>query len=135
MERVQAEIDALSEILLPNQMTRLTEIYVQVQGANAVNDPVIAKELDITDSQKEEMAEVRASMREKMAELREIEDRAEMREKMREMNDEASEKVMGVLTKSQTSKLAEMKGDKFDMPQDALRGNRRRRGGQERSDF
>ena len=56
-EQVQAEIDQLGEILLDHQVKRLNEIFVQVLGVAALQDPMVAKELDISDEQKEQAKE------------------------------------------------------------------------------
>ena len=117
-------------------MTRLTEIYVQVAGQQAIQDPVIAETLEINDDQNAEMQDIRDEMREQMMELRnsESEDRTAMREKMTEMNEQVNQKMMAVLSDDQRKKLDEMKGEKFDLPADAL-PQPGRRGGRDRSDF
>ena len=132
LEQVQKEIDQLSEILLDHQMTRLNEIYVQAMGARAIQDPVIAEELEITEDQVAEMQDLRREMREELMGLRDTLERDEIREKMMEMTKGLNEKMMGVLTNKQQKKLDEMKGETFEMPEGGLRGNRR---GKNRTDF
>ncbi|MDG2103293.1 MAG: Spy/CpxP family protein refolding chaperone [Pirellulaceae bacterium] len=132
LEQVQKEIDGLSEILLEHQMTRLNEIYVQAMGARAIQDPVISEALDISDDQKAQMQDLRAEMREELMALRDTMERSEIREKMMEMSAEANEKMLDVLSKKQTKKLAGMKGEAFDLPKDSNRPNRRNR---DRTDF
>ena len=132
LEQVQKEIDGLSEILLEHQMTRLNEIYVQAMGARAIQDPVISEALNITDDQKAQMQDLRAEMREELMALRDTMERTEIREKMMEMSAEANEKMLDVLSKKQTKKLADMKGEAFDLPKDSNRPNRRNR---DRTDF
>jgi len=46
---------ALAEFLKPEQLTRLKQISYQQQGLTAFNDPEVAKKLNLTDSQKEEI--------------------------------------------------------------------------------
>ena len=132
LEQVQKEIDGLSEILLEHQMTRLNEIYVQAMGARAIQDPVISEALDISDDQKAQMQDLRAEMREELMALRDTMERSEIREKMMEMSAEANDKMLDVLSKKQTKKLAGMKGEAFDLPKDSNRPNRRNR---DRTDF
>jgi len=138
-EQVQEEIDKLSEILLEHQVTRLNEIYVQAMGANAVQDPMVAKALEISDDQKENMQELRDEMLESMRSMRgDSDDREAMREKMQEMNQEIQEKMMDLLSDDQKDKLEEMKGEAFDLPEDAMpqrRGRRGRGGADGRTDF
>ena len=132
LEQVQKEIDGLSEILLEHQMTRLNEIYVQAMGARAIQDPVISEALDISDDQKAQMQDLRAEMREELMALRDTMERSEIREKMMEMSAEANEKMLDVLSKKQTKKLAGMKGEAFDLPENSNQRNRRNR---DRTDF
>ena len=134
LEQVQKEIDRLSEVLLPHQMTRLTGIYVQVMGKRAIQDPVIAKELEITEDQKTEMQDIQGAMREEMQSMRDTIEREEMREKFTEMQKEVNNKLMGVLTSTQKEKLDELKGDEFEMPEGGIQRGRRNRD-RERSDF
>ncbi len=133
IEQVQAEIDSLAEVLLPQQMTRLEEIYIQALGARALQDPVIASELEISEDQIAEMQEIQNAAREQMADMRENTDREQRREQMAEVNSETNESLMAVLTDDQQNKLDEMKGEAFELPEDALRGGRGR--GRQRSDF
>ena len=133
LERVQAEIDGLAEVLLPHQMERLSEIYVQVMGQRAINDPVIASQLEISDDQKSEMEEIQSDMREEMMSLRETVEREEMREKMTEMMEETNKKMFAVLSDSQRKQLDKMKGKEFDIDMEDLAPRRGRNRG--RSDF
>lgn len=136
LEQVQQEIDTLSEVLLPHQMTRLNEIYVQVMGAGAIQDPKIAEELEITEDQVAEMQDVRDEMREAMRGLRDGGDREAMREKFAEINAEINEKIMAVLSDEQQEKLDKMKGEEFELPEDAMpRRGRRGRDRGPRTDF
>jgi hypothetical protein len=116
-------------------MTRLTEIYVQFVGPRAIEDPVIAAELEISEDQQAEIREIRSSMQEEMRALRNSEDRQAMREKVAELNKQIGEKIMAVLSEDQQAKMQELKGEAFEMPEDALRGGGRRGRGGQRSDF
>jgi hypothetical protein len=124
-ERAQQEREKLAEILLPNQLKRLNQIYVQVAGTAALNDADIAKELGITDEQREKMATVRIenaeAMRAQFAEFRDLEPE-QRRAKVEELRKQGDEKLLAVLNDEQKKKFEEMKGEKFDLPEGALRG-------------
>ncbi len=129
--------EGLKDILLEQQYDRLHEIYVQVLGMAALQDETIAKELMITEKQQAEMDSVTAKIREdamaEFAELRESGDREAMQKRMTEIRSESEAKVMGVLTAKQKSSFEKMKGEAFELPADALRGQRgggQRGGGQ-----
>ena len=71
--RLLQEREKLAEILLPNQLKRLNQIYLQVAGVNALNDSEVAKELEITDEQREKMTTVRQENAQAMGEqMREL---------------------------------------------------------------
>ena len=131
-KRAQLEVEKLDKVLLPHQMERLTEIYVQVAGASALQDPQIAKQLKITDAQRKQLAtaqsEAMNKVREQMQELRQSGDREAMRAKMTELRKEADKQVLAVLSAEQQTALDKLKGDPFEMPADALRGGGRQRG-------
>jgi Spy/CpxP family protein refolding chaperone len=139
LERARQEKAKLAEILLPHQMKRLTEIYIQVAGVNALQDEDIAKELGITDAQTGAIASIRDANREAMRGLfgppgggpggpggegdREAM-MARFREaqaKMEEARKAGDAKILAVLTAEQKAKFEEMKGAKFELPEEALR--------------
>jgi Spy/CpxP family protein refolding chaperone len=99
-EELQKEIDG---VLLPQQRDRLKQIALQQQmrfGAqNALGSPNVAKELGITDEQREKLQEAARAAEE------------ELREKTDKLREEAREKVLSVLTASQREKLKQMIGE------------------------
>ena len=114
----------LAEILDDAQEKRLMGIVIQVNGANATNDPAVAKELNITDDQKANLAEVRdgimQAMREAFDEIRGQDlSRDEMRTKFEQLRDDADKKVLAVLTDEQQAQLEALKGEpvEIDMSQ------------------
>lgn len=127
---------ALAGILSGEQMTRLSQISIQVRGASALNDPEVAAKLEITDEQmgKIEAAEEENSqkMRTAMRELRDSDDRQAAFAKIGEMREEGQKNVLAVLTKEQQAKFEEMQGKKFEFPE--RRGRFGGRGGRERGD-
>ena len=153
MQKLTTEAEEkLGDILLPEQLERVQQIQVQMMGVRAVQNERVAKELDLTESQKEKIADAfeaqQEKMRARMEELRGQGGRGQggpggapgqggqggrggfgaMQEEMQKMNDELEEKVMDVLTSSQKDKLEDLKGEEFDTA--SLRGGRGGRGGQ-----
>jgi hypothetical protein len=129
--RAKKEKEEIAKILKPDQLKRLTEIYIQQQGINALNDEDVAKELGINDEQKTKLGKVRE---EQGAAMRELfgaggGDREAARTKMADLRKQTEEKTLAVLTDAQKKKFEEMKGKKFDMPEGAGRGGRGGRGG------
>lgn len=125
-ERAKEEREKLAEILLPHQLKRLTEIYLQLAGVAALQDDDIAAELGITEAQKAKIAEVQAANREEMGErMRELfqgGNREEIQAKMQELRRAADAKVLAVLTPEQQKKFEEMKGKPFSLPEGFGRG-------------
>ena len=126
----QAEVEEqLEEILLPGQLDRLREISTQVRGGAALEDPRIREELEITADQMKELQTARQSMREefgsKMREMFQGGDFEAAREQMKTMREQGEQKVMEILTDEQRSKLDEMKGEPFEMPERQPMGRRR----------
>ena len=113
--------EQLEEVLFPEQLERLQEINIQLQGIAALQNAEVAKELKITEAQKKELEEVRAGLMEKMREgMRELfssGSREGIREKMEKMRDDMEGDVLAVLTSDQKKKFEEMKGEKFEMPE------------------
>ncbi|MEE2827151.1 MAG: hypothetical protein VYE64_11040 [Planctomycetota bacterium] len=139
LERVQAELDQLGEVLDKDQIDRLNQIYVQVAGIAILQDALVAKQLEISEEQVAEMREMRDEMRSELREMARDGDREEMREKFREMNEELGEKMMDVLSDSQQDDLDRMKGKPFELPADAMpqrrgRGRGEGRGSEGRGD-
>ncbi len=130
-ERAKKMREQLEEVLLPEQLTRLQELSIQIRGVGALQDEEVQKELGITDEQKKKFETTRETiqteMREKMRELMASGDREKMREAFGNVRTEMEAKVMEVLTSDQKKKFEEMKGEAFEMPEE-LRGGMMRGG-------
>ena len=112
----------IDEVLDDGQKKRLTGIMIQVNGASAVADPSVAKELNITDDQKSKLEDIRDNAREGMRELFSPDlSREEREKKMTEYRDDINKQVLAVLTADQQAQLEAMKGEKVDIDMSQLR--------------
>jgi Spy/CpxP family protein refolding chaperone len=113
-EMTKTQNEAIAKLLKPEQLKRAKQISLQVQArtglAFVLNNEEIAKELKITDEQKGKLDEIRTKMREEMQGLGFDE---EGRQKRQEIMKTTSEKVEGVLTAEQKTKLKELQGEPF----------------------
>ena len=122
-EREESAKTKLSEILLPFQMERLTQISNQMMargGSGSLINGPLSEKLKITDEQKDKI-------REKADKLQK-----EMTEKIAEMRAKMQEELLGELTSSQRREYEEMMGDKFEFQNTRDRGEGAERGGRGR---
>ncbi len=133
MEKMRAERDReaatkLADILLPHQVKRLNEIFVQQAGTAALLDEEVGKQLGVSPAQRAKLVEVRQQNLDSMAAaMREMfqagggggggGDRDAIRTKMEEMRKGNDAKVLAVLSADQQKKFEEMKGKPFAMPE------------------
>jgi Spy/CpxP family protein refolding chaperone len=149
MQKLNEETVAkLADLLDESQQKRLQGISIQAFGASAVLfDQALAKDLSVTDEQKDELRETqRSNWRARGEAFRELRDLPadEQRAKAEKMRAEAEKKLLDVLTAEQQEKLTALKGEKVDIDMSQLwgrgrfdgRGGRGRgeRGNRERSD-
>lgn len=126
-EKIQSQMGNvetdLNKILLPHQVSRLDELYFQMQASRSGTDgmlsnPKVKERLGLTDEQIEEI-------KEKAEEVKE-----ELDEKIAELREEAREEILSVLTSDQQKQIKEMMGDSFEFEQNGRgRGDRGGRGG------
>ena len=113
----------LNEILLPHQVTRLDELYFQMQASRSgteglLSNPKVKEMLKLTDEQIEEIEE-------KAEEVK-----AGLDKKIEALREEAREEILSVLSSDQQKKIKEMMGDSFEFDRnDRGRGDRGGRGG------
>ena len=99
--------EALSKVLLPHQLERIKEVSRQIQidsyggVAAALGYGQLATELDISDKQKKQMAEIQKELQSAIA------------LKTEELRKAAKEKVLAALTPDQRAKLKDLTGVKF----------------------
>jgi hypothetical protein len=129
----QMATEQLEELLLPEQLDRLRQISLQQQGPGALTDERVAKKLEISEEQRNEIRaqvmEVARGMGEELRELFRERDREKITEMMQKMREKQFEAAKKVLSDEQRKGFEEMLGEPFDMPEDAMRGGGRRRGG------
>lgn len=110
----KANNKALAEILKPEQLKRVKQIALQQRAGFGlgfvVNDEEISSALKITDEQKEKIRDIQ---RKGFEELRDVGRDDEGRKKRQEVMKATNEKVEGVLTAEQKTKLKELKGATF----------------------
>jgi Spy/CpxP family protein refolding chaperone len=146
MQKLNEDTTArLAEVLDDSQRKRLQGVSIQAFGASAILfDSGLAKELNVSDEQKDKLREVQQSnMRAMWDTFREIRDLSgdERRAKVETLRAEADKKLLDELTPEQQEKLASLKGEKVDIDMSELRGRGRGgfdgrggRGGRERGD-
>lgn len=118
-EKTKAATDKVNSILLPHQAERLKEISLQVRGTGALADEEVAKELNVSDDQKQKLA---AIQEETGREIRTLfqggqqadADRQAAFQKMAELRRAAEEKTLAVLTDEQRQQFDSMQGEKFE---------------------
>jgi Spy/CpxP family protein refolding chaperone len=127
MQAVQQEtnkdIAKVVDTLTPTQQKRFKQIQVQVGGMRALQSPELAKALNLTDKQKEEIKGVIEDSQKDAAEI--FKDAQGDREKMQaamqkvqKLNQEANTKALKVLNAEQQTTYKELAGDKFDFKPD-----------------
>ena len=136
--------EAVAEVLLPQQVERLEEIRLQIQGVAALLTEPVQKTLKITAEQKTKFEAIQKGTQEKGQELfsgvREAfqggdREKAqammqEIRKKMTAMQKEAEGKILGILTDGQKTEFKAMKGKPVEISPEELRPSRGGQGGQ-----
>jgi hypothetical protein len=134
MQEIGREMNAtaakgVSEFLKPEQITRLKQISYQQQGTMAFNDPEVAKKLNLTDTQKEEIQTI---VRESMAggggrggfnKDASKEEREEARKKMLARRQETLSKITAKLNDEQQKTWKDLLGAPFEYRPDPRPSN------------
>lgn len=110
-------VKAAGEFLKPEQLTRIKQISYQQRGAQAFNDPEVARKLNLTDAQKTDIQQIQQDAN---AERREIfqeaqGDREAMMKKMGELNKKILSQVEAKLNDEQKKTWKEMLGAPFEI--------------------
>jgi Spy/CpxP family protein refolding chaperone len=112
-EAVKANEKAVGEILKPEQLKRVKQISLQQQGARALSNPEIAKTLNLTSEQTDKIKKIQEEARAARGQRGQGRPDEEARKKLEEARKATNEKIMGVLTAEQKTKLKEMTGEPF----------------------
>jgi Spy/CpxP family protein refolding chaperone len=127
MRKVMDEAsEKLNNVLDATQQKRLMGIFVQVNGAAAVMNPTVAKELNITDEQRDKLREAMGpppgGRGEGKGEAKGEGKGGGGAGSFRERREKMDKEVMAILTSEQQKKLEEMKGEKVEVDMSKLRG-------------
>lgn len=137
-QKRNAETDAkLTALLMPEQVTRLKQVQLWVQGYGALtNNEAVVKELGLTDDQKaalktisDEAGRKRQALFQGLGRGASDEQRAKFREDSAALQKDTDAECKAVLTDDQSAKLAAMKGEKFELDMSQIAAGRGRRRG------
>ncbi len=105
----------LKKLLKPEQFARLKQIHWQRWGLQAIQDPDLANQLEITADQSNKLSAVNLDIEKQRKEIRAQggDDRAA---KVQELDQERDRKYTEVLTPEQLAKFEQLKGKPFDLP-------------------
>lgn len=108
---------AVMDVLDPSQEKRLKELMLQRQGAMALNDPDVQKELGLSSGQTIALEKIGKEMAEQMRPPAGAEGQRPDMSKWREAREAAQKRMLDVLTPAQKAKLEAMKGKAFTFPE------------------
>ena len=112
--KVEAEIVLeLKKLLKPEQFARLEQIHWQRWGLQAVMDPVVLNELEITEDQRAKLSAMKNEIETRRKEIRADEGKNKDA-KIKELDAERNEKYVEILTPQQMSKFERLKGKPFE---------------------
>ncbi len=134
--------DDVKKLLKPEQIARVRQVILQDAGANALADPDVARELELTKDQQTKLAAVYADVREQKLKVFAPDGKANREtdsilQQLKDIDAKRDQRGNEILTSKQQKKFTELKGKPFDLstlpPQYAGRGPRMpigfRRGG------
>jgi ABC-type oligopeptide transport system ATPase subunit len=105
----------LAEVLTPDQLGRVKEIQLQASGVELWTEPVVVKELDLTDEQIKKITALRDEYNRRQQQL--DGDFQQRFARIRELNTERDAKALDLLTSDQKEKLTTLRGAPFDVSQ------------------
>jgi len=116
----EIQTKAVNDILDTKQQKRFHQLELQRAGANAIAQPDVAKELNLTDDQKAKIREIQTAQQEKMREIFQGAgqggDRQAMMQQMQALQKAAGEKITALLTDTQKTQWKAMQGEPFEFP-------------------
>ncbi|HWB11524.1 MAG TPA: hypothetical protein VG826_20000 [Pirellulales bacterium] len=112
--------EKLDKILKPEQLTRLNQLALQLQGTRALARPDIAKQIGLSQEQQDKIQKIQEDARPQGGpggfQNLSDEERQKRFAEMRERQDKAQADMLAVLTDEQKTKWADMKGKDFEFP-------------------
>lgn len=126
LEELDAEATAkFTEKLDDGQKQRLTEIYVQANGPNALADAAVLEVLELTDDQKTKLEDIRQANRDDMfdafQDFQNMSDE-ERRETMNKLREDADARLLAALTDEQREAFAKLPGEEVEYDLAEIRG-------------
>lgn len=113
------------EKLDDTQKTRLTEIYVQANGPNALGDEEVVKMLEISDEQKGQLEDARQENRQAFFDsFQDIQGMSddERRDAFDKLRQEADDRLLAALSDEQRAKFETLGGEEVDYDLSQIRG-------------
>lgn len=115
IEKVNAKYDAeLAKVLTTDQDTRLRQLFIQYNGAGAIQRPDIAKDLGLTADELAKVKQAQKDERQKVMETFSGGGGGDPMEAIKKLNDEFTANLDKILTEDQRTKLKTMAGAKFE---------------------
>jgi hypothetical protein len=111
---------ALPDILKPDQLKRLNQIQIQVNGIASFKRQDVQEQLKLSDEQKEDIRKIGDGLKQALAELMKDTSTMPLRKlprtipKIKQLKNEATDKAIEKLTSEQKKTWQEMTGEKFD---------------------
>ena len=116
--------EKLNQILKPEQRARWKQLWLQFQGNAVLLQPEIAKELGVTDEQREKMREIAASLNPQPGQPNpqdlSQQERQQFFAELNARRNKGLRDMLAVLTEQQQARFAEMKGKEFPFPPQRL---------------
>lgn len=115
----QMALESVQEVLSESQLQRLKQIYWQRLGGAAILEQDVAKTLGLSADQQKKLAVVQEKNRAEHEKMRDFMRRARFRSAAAmeaykaKYRDAASERLLAVLTETQSKKLTDLLGEKF----------------------
>jgi hypothetical protein len=136
IEKLDADATAkFTEKLDDKQNLRLTEIYVQANGPNALADAAVIEVLKLTDEQQGKLDDVRQENRDDFFDaFQDFQGMSddERRDAMTKLRDDADDRLLAALTDEQRTEFEKLSGEEVDYDLAELRGGFPGSGGQRR---
>lgn len=118
----------LSAALDKTQLQRLAGIAIHVSGPTALNDPIVASQLSLSDESEAKLKQVRTANLQTMREWGAAGDlsREERRAQLTELAEAAGKKLLAVLSAEEKARFEQLKGEAIEIDMLQLRGRRGR---------